>query len=202
MNTVIFDLETQRSAEDVGGWDNVPDMGLSVAVTYSTADDRYRFYSEHNVDALIEQLTTADLVVGFNLLRFDYPVLSPYTSHDLRIPTLDMLDHIYRQLGHRVSLDDLAFANLGIRKSGHGLDAVTWWNEGNILAIAEYCLQDVRITRDLYRLGRSCGYLYYPTRANNKIITATSLWRGDDSGSYRQPLYAPGGSKSDHHRHC
>ena len=36
-NIVYFDLETQKSADEVGGWNNIRDMRMSIGVTYSTA---------------------------------------------------------------------------------------------------------------------------------------------------------------------
>src|SRR2546422_7761054 len=91
-NILYFDLETQRSAEEVGGWDKISRMRMSVGVTYSTAQAGYRIYGEGQVDGLIRDLQRADLIVGFNNLRFDYEVLHGYTALDLRqLPTLDLL---------------------------------------------------------------------------------------------------------------
>ena len=73
-NIVYFDLETQKSADEVGGWDKIRDMRMSVGVTYSTARGTYQIYSERRVNDLIRELQRADLVVGFNVLRFDYEV--------------------------------------------------------------------------------------------------------------------------------
>ena len=67
-NVVYFDLETQKSADEVGGWGKIRDMRMSVGVTYSTTRGGYRIYSEKQVDDLIEELRRADLVVGFNNL--------------------------------------------------------------------------------------------------------------------------------------
>ena len=110
-NIIYFDLETQRSAEEVGGWDHISRMGMSVGVTYSTARDEYRIYAEKHIDDLIRDLQRADLVVGFNNLRFDYEVLHGYTPFDLRqLPTLDMLVDLQTKLQHRLSLDSIATA--------------------------------------------------------------------------------------------
>ena len=83
-NIVYFDLETQRSADEVGGWDKISSMGMSIGVTYSTARGEYKIYHERNINDLITELQRADLVVGFNHLRFDYEVLHGYTALDLR----------------------------------------------------------------------------------------------------------------------
>ena len=102
-NILYFDLETQKSADEVGGWDHISRMGMSVGVTFSTATGGYTIYSEHQVDALIKELQRADLIVGFNHLRFDYEVLHGYTTLDLRqLPTLDMMIELQSQLQHSV----------------------------------------------------------------------------------------------------
>src|SRR5215208_4408220 len=101
-NIVYFDLETQKSADEVGGWNRVRDMGMSVGVTYSTAREGYTIYRENQVEELIRELWRADLVVGFNNLRFDYEVLHGYTMLDLtQIPTLDMLIDVQKVVNHR-----------------------------------------------------------------------------------------------------
>ena len=78
-NIVYFDLETRLSAAQVGGWHEAGKMGISVAVTYSTKDNAYHIYTQDQVEALIEELRTADLVVGYNHIGFDYQVIQPFT---------------------------------------------------------------------------------------------------------------------------
>jgi len=164
-NVVFFDLETQRSFDEVGGRHHIQRMGLSVAVTYSTASAEYRYYTEENVDELIEELKTADLVVGFNVLGFDYEVLRGYTDYPLkRLPTVDMLADIYRTLGFRLSLDTLASATLGLNKSADGLQAIRWWRQGDMEKLMAYCQNDVDVTRQLYEFGRQHKYVQYRDR--------------------------------------
>lgn len=165
MNTVFFDVETQRTFDEVGGRHNVRKLGLAAAVTYSTADGAFHRYTEQEVAGLIAGLKAADLVVGFNVLRFDYEVLRAYTDERLdHLPTVDMLDHIYRQLGFRLSLEALASATLGISKSADGLQAVRWYREGRIQEVLDYCQQDVEVTRRLYEYGRQNKHLKYRDR--------------------------------------
>lgn len=169
-NIVYFDLETQRSADEVGGWHNKKDMGMSVGVLYSTADNEYRIYDERHVQDLIKALFRADLVVGFNILNFDYEVLHGYTPLDPRqIPTLDMLAVVARTLGHRLTLDSIAQATLGAEKTADGLDAIRWYREGKLVEIAEYCCYDVKITKLLHEYGREQKRLYYTNRFGRKL---------------------------------
>jgi len=155
MNTVFFDVETQKTFDEVGGRGNVRKLGLAVAVTYSTASGAFSHYTEDGAADLIAEIKAADLVVGFNVLTFDYEVLRAYTADPLAgIPTVDMLDHIYKRLGFRVSLDNLAQATLRASKSADGLQAVRWFREGQVQKVLDYCQQDVEVTRQLYEYGR------------------------------------------------
>jgi hypothetical protein len=171
---VYFDLETQRTANDAGGWDKKHEMRVSIAVTYSTALGEYRIFEEKDVDALVEQLVKADLVVGFNVINFDYEVLSRYTVLDLAhtARTLDLLVEIEKVLGHRLSLDSVASATLGVGKTGDGLDAIRWWREGRLLEIAEYCCFDVKCTKLVHEHGASHRQLQYVDKFRNKKSVA------------------------------
>ena len=170
VNIVYFDLETQRTANDAGGWDKKRDMGMSIGVTYSTASGQYQIYSEKRVNDLINELLRADLVVGFNVINFDYEVLMGYTILDLphQIRTLDLLVEVEKKLGHRLSLDAVATATLGVGKTADGLDAIRWWREGKLAEIAEYCCFDVKVTRLVHEFGRDQKHLLYLDRFQQK----------------------------------
>jgi DEAD/DEAH box helicase domain-containing protein len=169
-NLVYFDLETQKGAEEVGGWSRIRDMRMSVGVTYSTASGQYTIYTEQTVDQLVQELHQADLVVGFNTLRFDYEVLHRYTVLDLRqLPTLDLLVELQKRLPHRLSLDALATATLGLEKTADGLQAIRWFKQGRWLDIARYCCYDVKITRLLHEFGATHGQLFYLDRFGQRL---------------------------------
>ena len=169
-NIVYFDLETQRSAEEVGGWDKISSMGLSVGVTYSTTRGEYKIYGEKHVDDLLRELQRADLVVGFNNLRFDYEVLHGYTPFDLRqLPTLDMLVILQNQLQHRLSLDAVATATFGVEKTAEGLQAIQWFKQGKLLEIAEYCCYDVKLTKLIHEYGVRNRHVLYHNRFGKKL---------------------------------
>jgi DEAD/DEAH box helicase domain-containing protein len=160
---VYFDLETQRSAGDVGGWGHRAKMGMSIGVTFSTRLGEYRIFGKDDTDALIDQLVGADLVVGFNHVGFDYQVLHGYTVMDLvsRTVNLDLLLDIEKSLGHRVKLEDVALASLGLGKIAEGLQAIQWWREGKIREIAEYCAFDVKVTMRVHEFGRRHGHVLF-----------------------------------------
>lgn len=170
MDIVYFDLETQRTFNDVGGADRKSDMGMSVGVTFSTADNAYEIFGEERVDSLVARLRRADLVVGYNLLHFDYGVLMGYTVFDLvdLLPTLDLMVDIEKVIGRRLKLDDIARASLGVGKTGDGLDAIRWWREGRLLDIAEYCCFDVKVTRLVHEYGAKNGCVHFFDRSGQK----------------------------------
>jgi DEAD/DEAH box helicase domain-containing protein len=170
MDIVYFDLETQRTANDVGGWDRKHEMGMSLGVTYSTRDGVYEIFGEDQAEALIRRLQRADLVVGFNHIRFDYDVLMAYTVLDLRenLLSFDLLLEIEKAVGHRLKLEDIAQATLGVGKIADGLDAIKWWREGKILEIAKYCCFDVKVTRLVHEYGAANKKIYFNDRFGRK----------------------------------
>ena len=159
---LYFDLETQKSADDVGGWEHAHKMKLAVGVVWDSLEEQYFSYLETEAFKLVEKLRTADMVVGFNVIGFDYVVLQPYASFDLReIPTFDILIDVRKKLGFRLSLNHLAQQTLNSEKSADGLLSLKWWKEGKIDQIIEYCIKDVQITRDLFLFGVKNGYVEY-----------------------------------------
>jgi len=170
-NILYFDLETQKSAEEVGGWSNVRDMRMSIGVTFSTARNEYRIYSERQVNDLIAEMQRADLIVGFNHDRFDFEVLHAYTVLDLRqLPALDLMLEMQKTLQHRLALDAVATATLGVEKTSEGMQAIQWFRQGRHLEIAEYCCYDVKITRLIHEYGKKHRQVYYANRFGNKLV--------------------------------
>jgi DEAD/DEAH box helicase domain-containing protein len=154
-DVLVFDLETQRSFQDVGGRIGMRQLGMSVGVVYSFRDDRFRAYFEAEVPQLITALRQAELVIGFNLLGFDYEVLKGYQDVPLeKAPTLDIMFDLKDKLGFRPKLDSVVQATLGAAKTADGLQALAWWKEGRLDLIEKYCSDDVRLTRDLYLFGK------------------------------------------------
>ncbi len=178
MDIVYFDLETQRTANDVGGWDKKHEMGMSVGVTYSSADCRYEIFPESRVQDLITRLRRADLVVGYNVVSFDYEVLMAYTILQLpdELPTLDLLVEIEKSIGHRLKLDDVAQGTLGVGKVAEGLDAIRWFREGKMMEIAEYCCFDVKVTKLVHEYGAAHKELFFSDRFGRKQRMAID-WR-------------------------
>ncbi|MBQ4133412.1 MAG: DUF1998 domain-containing protein, partial [Desulfovibrionaceae bacterium] len=175
---LVLDVETQLSAAEVGGWHRAAEMRVSAAVVYDSRTNEFKSYLEADMPALLMLLASAPLVVGFNLKRFDYSVLSRYApggkSFFKKIPTLDMLEQIQGRLGYRVSLDNLAQATLNAPKSADGMQALQWWKEGRLDRICAYCQDDVRLTRDLYLHGKKQAYCLFTNKAGQKVRVAAA----------------------------
>jgi DEAD/DEAH box helicase domain-containing protein len=174
---VFLDLETQKSAQEVGGWKNIHLMRVSVVVIYDSLEKRFLAFRENEIPALLAHLEKADLVVGFNIKRFDYTVLAAYTGKSLHaLPTFDMLEDIHRRLGFRLGLDHLALETLNRGKSGDGLQALEWFKQGEMEKLIDYCRMDVELTRDLFMHGLDKGHLIYRTKQEDRRVTLRLDW--------------------------
>lgn len=167
---LFLDIETQRSAEEVGGWHNKHMMRVAAVVVYDSREDSYSVFEEDRVHELIEKLKTAELIVGFNIADFDYQVLKGYSSYRFdQLNTFDIMQDIARQLGYRLSLGHLAHKTLNMEKSADGLQSLQWFREGKIEEVIAYCKKDVEITKDLFLFGLAKGYLLFETRAGQLV---------------------------------
>jgi DEAD/DEAH box helicase domain-containing protein len=173
MRKITFDIETRNLFQDVGS--NDPAMlDISVVCIHDSAEDDgtnkepheagsgYSSYLVEDLPKLWPILEKADMFITFNGDHFDIPLLNKYYTGDLtKIKSLDLMAEVKASLGRRIKLDTLAEATLGRNKSGHGLEAITWWKNGEIDKIIKYCLEDVRITKQLYDYGMKNKILKY-----------------------------------------
>jgi DEAD/DEAH box helicase domain-containing protein len=176
--TILFDLETLRSAADVGGWQNCHKMGIAMGVVCHLEEDRFEVFRESDVEALADALRAADLVVGFNIKRFDYRVLAGYTGEDYErtLPTLDLLDEVRKRLGFRLGMGHLAKETLGCDKSADGLQSLEWVRQGRLDLVEAYCRKDVEILRDLFLHGRKEGCVYYRSKGLDTKLRLPVEW--------------------------
>ena len=187
---IVLDLETQREFSEVEGRKHEL-LGVSVVGIYRYPSNRYEAYLEADIPRLAPLLKDAETVIGFNIKRFDMPVLSPYLPYPAsQVSTFDILDEVVKALGHRVSLDSIAQATLGHGKSGSGLDALRWYKEGRLDLITKYCLDDVRITKEVYDYGRQHGTLYATSRFGGEKLEIPVVFpeRKRDAGTIERLL--------------
>ncbi len=180
-DTLVIDLETKKSFAEVGGEKNIKELGISVAGVYSYNKDTFFAFEEHELPQLQEIIHESDHVIGFNIIHFDLPVLEPYVDKQSldRLAITDLFVHAVNFLGHRVGLGALAEATLGESKSGHGLEALEWFREGRVEEVKKYCLDDVRLTRDLFEYGKKHGHVLFESFIDKKIHSIPVSWGGE-----------------------
>ncbi len=177
MDKIVIDIETKNSIADVGGPNNIAKLDASFVGIYSYNRNEYLSFFENEFDKLAPILQNAGLLIGFWNNHFDIPVMNKYFKFNLaKIDSLDILDDIEEKLGHRISLDKLAQTNLGAGKTGKGLEAITLYNEGKMEELKNYCLNDVKITKDLYELGKKQKHLLVPTNHGESIVKVSFNW--------------------------
>ncbi|MEK7596107.1 MAG: ribonuclease H-like domain-containing protein [Patescibacteria group bacterium] len=188
-DVLVFDIETKKSFEEAGGRDKLDRLGVSVLGAYSYQRDQYFAFEEHELNKFKELLERAGLLIGFNIKSFDLPVLEPYlpvSSYNLAF--LDLMDDVVLGAGFRLSLDNLAGNTVGARKTADGLQALRWYKEGKIEEIKKYCLQDVRVTKELYEFGKKNGHIFYLSREQGQKMALAVSWGQSAKKDVRQIL--------------
>ncbi len=177
MRYIVFDLETQNIFSDVGS-NNPADLDISVGCVYDSGTNEYTVVDISELSKLWPIIEQADALVGYNSNHFDIPLLNKYYPGDLtHIKSIDLLEDIRISLGRRLRLDDVAQATIGAKKSGHGLQAIKWWREGDIASIKKYCKQDVKITKELFEYALENKKVLYKDGARKREIPLdTSNW--------------------------
>ena len=175
---IVLDLETKKTFDEVGGR-NMADLGVTVIGTYFYESDEYRVFEEGEIALLEEQLSRATRIIGFNTNRFDFVVLQPYLKrlNLSQLASLDLLEELEKILGHRVSLQSVAKATLDVSKSGSGLDAIRYYRSGEIEKLKQYCLNDVKLTREIYEFGKKFGHLYYLSKDGSTRMKVDTHWK-------------------------
>ena len=184
MRTITFDIETKNIFADVGSNDPV-DLDISVVCIHDSSTDQFTSYLEKDFKDLWPILEQADMLVSWNGDHFDIPLLNKYYPGDLtRIKSLDLMKEVQKSLGRRLKLDSVGEATLNRNKSGHGLEAVEWWRNGEVDKIIKYCIEDVRLTKDLYDYAVANKKLKYKDMGIVKDIKLdTSQWHVAESGA-------------------
>lgn len=185
-DTLVIDLETKKSFAEVGGERNIAQLGISVAGIYSYDKDLFVALEEHELAQLEDMLHGTGHIIGFNIVHFDIPVLKPYVKDIAifeKIAVTDLYQDAVDFLGHRVGLNAVAEATLGESKSGHGLEALEWFRQGRVEEVKKYCLDDVRLTRDVYEYGKKNGHILFRSFSDSKVHSVPVEW----AKGYKKP---------------
>lgn len=174
MHKIFLDIETQNTFQMVGSNDP-KDLDLSIMCIYDTKTQNYESFTIDTLPSLWPRLETTDIIVTFNGDHFDLPVLNKYYTGDLtKFRHVDLLKEVQKVIGRRVGLDNIAQATLGVGKTGNGLEAITWWKNGEIDKIIEYCKADVKVTKDVYDYAIKEKQLFYTDGDTKRVIPIES----------------------------
>ncbi len=161
-NILVFDIET---IGNISSPNFVEDMQITVVGVYHYGRDEYRTYFQDQLAELENDLRESDLLVGFNNEHFDTPILDKYYLLDLwSIPSFDILKQFRSHTGRRVGLNSMAGATLGMYKSGSGADAMTFFDDGKLEELAKYCLDDVKLTKEVFDVIIQEQKMYYTSK--------------------------------------
>ena len=190
MRAVTFDIETRGGFGALGRLD-AGALELTVVGVHDSETGEYTSYLKDELGALWPKLERADVLIGYNSDSFDIPILNRYYPGDLaRIRSIDLMVEVQKVLGRRLRLDSLAQATLGRGKTADGLKAVDWWNQGLFEKVREYCIEDVRLTRELFDHALAHGSLKYKDlKEIREIKLETSSWlKESDTGAMTHTL--------------
>jgi DEAD/DEAH box helicase domain-containing protein len=161
MRAITFDIETKNVGQMRGRLD-VMQMEITVVGIHDSETGALTAFTKEELPQLWPVIEKADMLIGYNSDSFDIPLLNRYYPGDLtRFKSLDLMVEVQKALGRRLRLQTLAEATLNASKSGDGLKAMEWWDQGLYDKVKEYCLMDVKLTRDLYDYALKNGSLKY-----------------------------------------
>ncbi len=175
---LVVDVETQKLVQEVGGWENIHLLGISVACAYDSKTDQFLSFRENELKKLFD-LCEERLVVGYNIRGFDLPVMASYGLDAKKLDVFDIMYDLEALTRQRfLKLEAVARGTLGTGKSADGLLAVEWWKSGQVQKIIDYCIQDVRVTRDVFQYGRQNGFvkIQRSAEATDKVTQVNVQW--------------------------
>lgn len=156
---LVFDLETKELAPPNNSIESLSQLGVSVACAWDSQSNKMLTFFEDQMDEFVELLQQR-LVIGYNIRRFDLPVMTGYGLKLSKLDVLDLMDEVERGLNRRwIKLEYVAQGTLGEGKSADGKIAVEWYKQGKMKELAEYCARDVEVTHDIFRHGLDKGFL-------------------------------------------
>jgi len=156
---LVFDIETKDLAPRDATLENLSKLGASVVCAYDSRAQKMLTFFEDDMGDFVK-LCYDRLLVGYNIRRFDLPVLTGYGLRLDELDIFDLMDEVERGLGRRfIKLEYVAQGCLNEGKSGDGKMAVEWYKQGRFKELAEYCAVDVDVTHRVFRHGLDKKFL-------------------------------------------
>jgi len=179
MRYITFDIETSNTFSDAGSNDPA-DLDIAVVCLHDSDTNTYHAFEQEEFEGMWHFFKEADALITFNGDHFDIPLLNKYAPFDIATKkSIDLLVTVKEALKRRIKLDTIAEATLGLNKIADGLQSIVWWREGKKDKVKEYCIEDVRITKEVYEYARKTHTLKYKDKINGNIETFavdTSPW--------------------------
>ena len=177
MRQITFDIETANSLPSFDRG-NLAKLELALVGIHDSDTNEFSSYTKEELPQLWPILERADMLIGYNSDTFDIPLLNRYYPGDLStIRSLDLMIEVQKVLGRRLRLQSLAEATLGRGKKGDGLKSIEWWQQGLVDKVREYCIEDVRLTRELFDYAVTHqGLKYKDFKQKRDVKIDTSSW--------------------------
>ncbi len=186
---LILDLETKHTFRE---FDDPQKLGISVVAVYDYATEKGQVFTETELNNLFPLLESASYIIGYNSRTFDLPVLQAYYPGKVdSLSQFDILDSIREKIGRRIGLNDVAFATLNEKKTGHGLMAIDYYKEGKWEELKKYCLDDVMVTKKLFDYGIENKEIFYMNEMGKVSIPVDWQKYMEDSGNDQTELTLP-----------
>lgn len=184
MRAITFDIETANTLPSFSRGD-LGLLELALVGIHDSSTGEFSSYVKEELPKLWPILEEADVLIGYNSNSFDIPLLDRYYPGDLtKLRSIDLMVEVQNVLGRRLKLQNLAEATLGKGKKGDGLQSVEWWQQGLVEKVREYCIEDVRITRELYDYALQNGSVKYKDlRDVREIKLDTSHWEQEGTSA-------------------
>lgn len=178
MRQITFDIETANILPSFQRGD-MTQLELALVGVHDSETGEFTSYVKEELSQLWPIIERADVLIGYNSDSFDIPLLNRYYPGDLtKIRSLDLMVEVQKVLGRRLRLASLAQATVGRGKGGDGLKSVEWWQQGLVEKVREYCIEDVRLTRELFDYAlthNSLKYMDFKTKREVKLDTSSWL---------------------------
>ena len=178
-DVIVFDIETKNFFTDPEvEWGNFEALRVSMLCAYSYAQDKYFSFTEYELEAAAVLFRDAGTIIGFSINNYDVPILHLHfqrLAEDLRVnlwekQRFDIAEKIEDIAKQRISLSRLAFSNLGVKKERHGSEAIALYRDGKMDELREYCMNDVKLTKDIYELMVRDGTLLMPDYDTHELM--------------------------------
>jgi hypothetical protein len=164
MREIVLDIESIKTNIEVGGWINKHKMGIAVlCAKYLDTGEEFIFSDGFKRAKPLSELydfLNNNVLIGHNIKTFDYRLIQEEVAKTTNDKLANALIDTARK---KLSLGSISEAMLGTHKQMNGADAPFEWRNGEEgkKKVVEYCMDDVRKTYEIFKMGLRDGYITY-----------------------------------------